>query len=493
MEAKDIMPDYTAIILAAGKGTRMKSELPKVMHKLAGKPLIDHVLDSIEKLGVSEVLTIVGHGREIVTEHIKGRSEIVIQHEQLGTGHALLQAAPFLKKNKGVLVLSGDQPLLTSDTLDSLVKMHEESNSSATVLTAQMDNPYGYGRIIRNEGTFKAIVEEKDSDESQKRIKEINTGTYCFVGFSLQEALTRITPKNSQGEYYLTDVFDSLLSQGDSIETFCTLDSTQALGINNRVQLAEAEDILFADGHSIETYCSSDSTEALGINNRVQLAEAEQILYDKIRKYWMMEGVTIINPSSVFIDADAVLEQDVIIHPYSIIKGKTKIEEGAIIGPSTILENCYCQKRCKIENSVAREATIGQDCLIGPFAYLRPQTRLDKGVKVGDFVEIKNSSVGEGSKIPHLSYIGDSDIGKNVNIGAGTITCNYDGYKKHKTVIDDDVFVGSNTNLVAPVRIGKSSVIGAGSTITKDVPSKALALERAAQKTIENYQKDKDK
>jgi len=459
MEAKDIMPDYTAIILAAGKGTRMKSELPKVMHKLAGKPLIDHVLDSIEKLGVSEVLTIVGHGREIVTEHIKGRSEIVIQHEQLGTGHALLQAAPFLKKNKGVLVLSGDQPLLTSDTLDSLVKMHEESNSSATVLTAQMDNPYGYGRIIRNEGTFKAIVEEKDSDESQKRIKEINTGTYCFVGFSLQEALTRITPKNSQGEYYLTDVFDSLLSQGDSIETFCTLDSTQALGINNRVQLAEAEDILF----------------------------------DRIRKYWMMEGVTIINPSSVFIDADAVLEQDVIIHPYSIIKGKTKIEEGAIIGPSTILENCYCQKRCKIENSVAREATIGQDCLIGPFAYLRPQTRLDKGVKVGDFVEIKNSSVGEGSKIPHLSYIGDSDIGKNVNIGAGTITCNYDGYKKHKTVIDDDVFVGSNTNLVAPVRIGKSSVIGAGSTITKDVPSKALALERAAQKTIENYQKDKDK
>ncbi|KUO60513.1 MAG: bifunctional N-acetylglucosamine-1-phosphate uridyltransferase/glucosamine-1-phosphate acetyltransferase [Gracilibacter sp. BRH_c7a] len=453
------MPDYTAIILAAGKGTRMKSELPKVMHKLAGKPLIDHVLDSIEKLGVSEVLTIVGHGREIVTEHIKGRSEIVIQHEQLGTGHALLQAAPFLKKNKGVLVLSGDQPLLTSDTLDSLVKMHEESNSSATVLTAQMDNPYGYGRIIRNEGTFKAIVEEKDSDESQKRIKEINTGTYCFVGFSLQEALTRITPKNSQGEYYLTDVFDSLLSQGDSIETFCTLDSTQALGINNRVQLAEAEDILF----------------------------------DRIRKYWMMEGVTIINPSSVFIDADAVLEQDVIIHPYSIIKGKTKIEEGAIIGPSTILENCYCQKRCKIENSVAREATIGQDCLIGPFAYLRPQTRLDKGVKVGDFVEIKNSSVGEGSKIPHLSYIGDSDIGKNVNIGAGTITCNYDGYKKHKTVIDDDVFVGSNTNLVAPVRIGKSSVIGAGSTITKDVPSKALALERAAQKTIENYQKDKDK
>ncbi len=453
------MPEYTAIILAAGKGTRMKSELPKVMHKLAGKPLIDHVLDTVEKIGISEVLTIVGHGREVVTEHIKGRSEIVIQDDQLGTGHALLQAVPFLKKGKGVLVLSGDQPLLASDTLDYLIKLHEKSKASATVLSAHMDNPYGYGRIITYEGLFKAIVEEKDSDEYQKKIKEINTGTYCFEGFSLQEALARITPKNVQGEYYLTDVFDILLSQGKRIETYCTPDSTQALGINNRVQLAEAEDILF----------------------------------DRIRKYWMMEGVTIVNPSSVFIDADTVLEQDVIIHPFSIIKGKTRIEEGSIIGPSTILEDCYCQKRCRIENTVAREAIIGPDCLVGPFAYLRPQTKLGVGVKIGDFVEIKNSSVGEGSKIPHLSYIGDSYLGKNVNIGAGTITCNYDGHKKHKTVINDDVFIGSNTNLVAPINIGENAVIGAGSTITKDVPSKALALERATQKTIENWQKAKDK
>lgn len=453
------MPEYTAIILAAGKGTRMKSELPKVMHKLAGKPLIDHVLDTVEKIGISEVLTIVGHGREVVTEHILGRSQIVIQNDQLGTGHALLQAVPFLKKDKGVLVLSGDQPLLTSANLNSLMKLHEKSKASATVLTAHMDNPYGYGRIITHEGLFKAIVEEKDSDEAQKRIKEINTGTYCFEGTSLQEALARITPKNVQGEYYLTDIFNILLSQGNIIETFCTTDSAQALGINNRVQLAEAEDLLF----------------------------------DRIRKYWMMEGVTIVNPSSVFIDADVVLNQDVIIHPFSIIKGKTRIEEGAVIGPAALLEDCYCQKRCRIENSVAREAIIGEDCLIGPFAYLRPQTILDKGVKVGDFVEIKNSSVGEGSKIPHLSYIGDSEIGKNVNIGAGTITCNYDGHQKHKTVINDDVFIGSNTNLVAPIKVGEKAVIGAGSTITKDVPAKALALERATQKTVENWQKAKDK
>lgn len=453
------MPEYTAIILAAGKGTRMKSEMPKVMHKLAGKSLIDHVLDNIERIGISDVLTIVGHGREVVTEHIFGRSEIVIQDNQLGTGHALLQAVPFLKKGNGVLVLSGDQPLLASDTLDSLIKMHEKSKAAATVLSAQMDNPYGYGRIIKNEGRFKAIVEEKDSDEFQKEINEINTGTYCFEGDSLQEALASITPKNAQGEYYLTDVFDILFSKGKIIETFCTSDSSQALGINNRVQLAEAEDILF----------------------------------DRIRKYWMMEGVTIINPSSVFIDADATLDQDVTIHPYSIIKGKTKIENGAVIGPGTTLEDCYCHRRCRIENSVAREAIIGQDCLIGPFAYLRPKTKLGAGVKVGDFVEIKNTSVGEGTKIPHLSYIGDSEIGKNVNIGAGTITCNYDGTEKHKTVIKDDVFVGSNTNLVAPVSLGKNAVIGAGSTITNDVPAKALALERATQKTIENWHKAKDK
>lgn len=453
------MPHLTAVILAAGKGTRMKSELPKVLHNLAGQPLIDHVLSKVEKLGIKEVVTIVGHGREMVTEHIKERSAVVIQDKQLGTGHALIEAAPCISDDSHVLVLSGDQPLLSEKTLRSLIELHQITGASATLLSANMDNPYGYGRILKEEGLFQGIVEEKDANSKQKEIKEINTGTYCFHGSTLKDALKKITPQNAQGEYYLTDVFN----------------------------------ILLAAGHKIETICTNDHTEALGINNRVQLAEAEDILYDRIRKDWMMEGVTIVNPSSVFIDSQVKLERDVVLLPYTIIRGKTIIEEGARIGPATTLVDCICHKDCQIENSVARQAEIGENCAIGPFAYLRPGTVLSKGVKVGDFVEIKNSKIGEGSKVPHLSYIGDSILGKHVNIGAGTITCNYDGKNKYQTVIGDNSFVGSNTNFVAPVEIGKESVIGAGSTITRDVPDKALALERAQQKIIENWQTAKDK
>lgn len=453
------MPHLTAVILAAGKGTRMKSELPKVLHQLAGQALIDHVLNKVRQLGIRQVLTIVGHGRETVANHIAGRSEVVVQDQQLGTGHALIQAAPYLGDDSCVLVLSGDQPLLTEDTLKSFVELHQRSGASATVLSARIENPYGYGRIVKKNGTFCGIIEEKDADSIQKEIQEINTGTYCFKGSSLKEALHKLTPQNAQGEYYLTDVFNILLSAGEKIEILCT----------------------------------NDSTEALGINNRIQLAEAEDILYDRIRKYWMMEGVTIVNPSSVFIDAQAVLHQDVTIQPFTFIKGKTVVEEGANIGPETTLVDCICQRGCQIENSVAREAIIGEYSKVGPFAYLRPGTNLGKGVKVGDFVEIKNSTIGEGSKVPHLSYIGDSNLGKNVNIGAGTITCNYDGKNKYGTVIGDNSFVGSNTNFVAPVKIGKESVIGAGSTITKDVPDKALAVERSPQKIIENWQSAKDK
>lgn len=451
------MSDLIAVILAAGKGTRMKSRLPKVMHQLAGKPLIDHVLDNIEKAGIKKTLTVVGHGRETVTEHIRERSGIVLQEEQLGTGHALRQVLPWIKGEKSVLVLSGDQPLLTCDTINSLIDIHEKSQAAATILTAVVEKPYGYGRIIRENGFFKGIVEEKDADADQKAIKVINAGTYCFEVSSLCKALEKVRPQNNQGEYYLTDVFTSLLAAEEKIET---------LSISN-------------------------SMEALGINNRVQLAEAEDVFFDRIRKYWMMEGVSIINPSSVFIDASVTLARDVVIHPFTIIRGNTTIEEGAVIGPGTTIEDCYCQQFCRIENSVARQAVIGEESIIGPFAYLRPKTKLAKGVKVGDFVEIKNSHIGEGSKIPHLSYIGDSTLGKNVNIGAGTITCNYDGKSKHDTIIGDNAFVGSNTNFVAPVRIGEKTVIGAGSTITKDVPANALAVERSAQKNIENWQKAK--
>jgi len=453
------MPQLTAVILAAGKGTRMKSELPKVLHRLAGATLIDHVLAKVEELGVEQVLTIVGHGREAVADHIKGRSEIVVQEPQLGTGHALLQAAPYLRDDCSVMVLSGDQPLLTTRTLQAMLDLHRESEAAATVLTALLDNPYGYGRIIKRDGRFKGIIEEKDANTEQKKIREINTGTYCFEAGPLKSALQKITPQNAQGEYYLTDVFNILLNSGQKIET----------------------------------YCLEDSNEAFGINNRVQLAEAEDIFYDRIRHHWMLEGVTIKNPSSVFIDAQAVLSPDVVIEPFTIIKGQTVIQEGAVIGPYTTLEDCVCGKGCRIENSVARQAVIGEACQIGPYAYLRPGTVLAHGVKVGDFVEIKNSKIDEGSKVPHLSYIGDSIVGKKVNIGAGTITCNYDGEKKHRTIIGDNSFVGSNTNFVAPVQIGQNAVIGAGSTITKDVPDGALAVERSQQKIIENWQATRKK
>ncbi|RNC28682.1 MAG: Bifunctional protein GlmU [Candidatus Dichloromethanomonas elyunquensis] len=449
----------TAVILAAGKGTRMKSGLPKVMHRIAGLPLIDHVLDKVEKLGIGEIVTIVGHGREIVSKHIDKRSEILVQEKQLGTGHALLQAAPMLEDDGVILVMSGDQPLLSSETLRSLIAYHQQSGASATVLTAVMDNPFGYGRVVKEKGIFLGIIEEKDVGQEQKKISEINTGTYCFQGSSLKSALNKITPQNAQGEYYLTDVFKILISEGQRVETITT----------------------------------ADSLEALGINDRVQLAAAEEILYDRIRKYWMTEGVTMINPSSIFIDTQVKLSRDVFIYPFTLIKGNSSIGEGAQLGPGTTLIDCICESSCQIENSVVREAKIGANCLVGPFAYLRPGTVLGKGVKVGDFVEIKNSQIGEGTKVPHLSYIGDSIVGKEVNVGAGTITCNYDGKNKYQTIIGDKTFVGSNTNFIAPVKIGQDAVIGAGSTITKDVPDKALAIERSQQKNVENWQRAKDK
>jgi len=453
------MPHITCVILAAGKGTRMKSEIPKVMHPLAGKPMIDHVLDKVERLGINDIITVLGHGRDVVADYIKERTRIVIQEEQLGTGHALMQVAPYLDEDSAILVLSGDQPLLSYETLQSLLEVHEKTASAATVLTAVMDNPFGYGRVIKSQNRFEKIVEEKDADADQKRISEINTGTYCFQAAALKKALGNISCRNAQGEYYLTDVFNILLSFGLKIETFCT----------------------------------ADCQEALGINDRCQLAEAETILQERIRKKWMREGVTIINPASVLIDIQVKLERDVIIHPFTILKGNTTIGEGSIIGPSTVIENCLCQAGCRIENSVLREATIGENCLIGPFAYIRPGSILSKGVKIGDFVEIKKSLIGESSKVPHHSYIGDSILGKNVNIGAGTITCNYDGKNKNTTIIGDNAFIGSNTNFVAPVEVGKGAVVGAGSTITKDVPENALALERSEQKIINNWLKAKDK
>jgi len=447
LEANSIMPNLVAVIMAAGKGTRMKSKLPKVMHSLAGKPLIEHVLDTLNQVGIERPLVIVGHGREVVEARINERAEIVEQIEQLGTGHAVMQVLPYLEDAQTVLVLSGDQPLLKPETLQALIELHEAQGVSATVLTAHMDQPFGYGRIIENDENSFKIIEEKDATLDERQIKKINTGTYCFKGSALKEALTKITNQNTQGEYYLTEVFDVLLKNGEKMLTYCT----------------------------------SDNHEALGINSRGQLAEAEAIFRERILEYWMAEGVTLVDPASTFIDATVKLAQDVTILPFTRLIGKTQIEEDAVIGPHTSLENCTVGCGSEVTYSVAKDAVIGERCQIGPFSYLRPGTKLEAEVKVGDFVEIKNSRIGLGSKVPHLSYIGDAQIGKATNIGAGTITCNYDGVNKHLTKIGNHAFIGSNTNLVAPVEVGDYAITGAGSTITKNVPAEALAVERSTQ------------
>lgn len=449
------MPDLVAVIMAAGKGTRMKSKLPKVMHSLAGKPLIKHVLDTVSIVGICRPLVIVGHGRECIEASIKQRANIVIQTEQLGTGHAVIQALPYMEGAQTVLVLSGDQPLLKPETLQALIDLHLAQGASATVLTANMVQPFGYGRVVKDGEALLKIVEEKDATSDERLIKEINTGTYCFNGLALKEALKKITPQNAQGEYYLTEVFDVLLKNGEKMLTYCT----------------------------------SDSNEALGINSRSQLAEAETILRMRILEHWMLEGVTLVDPASTFIDAEVEIAQDVTIMPFTRLVGKTRIDEDSVIGPQTTLQNCTVGRGSEVIYTVAKEVEIGERCLIGPFTYLRPGTKLEADVKVGDFVEIKNSWIETGSKVPHLSYIGDAHIGKSSNIGAGTITCNYDGVNKHHTKIGDYAFIGSNTNLVAPVEIGDHAVTGAGSTITKNVPAEALAVERCSQVIKESWHK----
>ncbi len=452
------MPDIAAVIMAAGKGTRMKSSVPKVMHTLAGKPLIDHVLECAGQVGIKRVLVVLGHGRTVIEEHLAERAEIVVQEEQLGTGDAVLRAMPYLEDAKDVLIMSGDQPLLKASTVQALLNSHRERGAAATILTAVLPNPFGLGRVLKEGKQLKGIVEEKDATPQQREINEINTGTYCFNVQALKQALSKITPQNAQGEYYLTDVFKYLL--------------------------AENQEVL--------TYCTEDVHEALGINWRGQLAEAEKIVQERIRTRWMEAGVTMLDPDSTFIEGDVELAQDVTLLPFTYLQGKTKIGSHSVIGPHTQLDSCICGSDCQISHTVARGVKVGEDCSIGPFAYLRPGTELADHVKVGDFVEIKNTQVGHGTKIPHLSYIGDSQVGSGVNIGAGTITCNYDGKHKHLTKIGDRAFIGSNANLVAPVEIGADALIGAGSTITKNVPAGALGIERSQQVIKERKHSPKD-
>lgn len=452
---------FSAVILAAGKGVRMCSQLPKVVHRVGGKPMVVHVTDAVRDAGVDRIVLVVGHGRHTVEGLFpSGTVEFAVQEEQLGTGHALMQAEKKVSGDDTILVLAGDTPLLQSITLKSLIDYHLSSGAAATVLSARVEDPYGYGRIIRNaDGAFQGIVEEKDADAKQKLIKEINSGMYCLQVKDTFAALAGIGAQNAQGEYYLTEILQILNNNGKVVEAL----------------VLDAQEDMY------------------GINDRVQLAQAEKIIRRRKNEALMRSGVTIIDPCSTFIDKDVVIGSDTIIYPNTIIEGNTSIGTECEIGPATHISNSSISNKVLIENSRIKEAQIGDECTIGPFAYLRPGAVLHRKVKVGDFVEIKKATMGEGSKAPHLSYIGDALIGKGVNIGAGTITCNYDGKNKWETVLEDGVFIGSNTNLVAPIKIGANSITGAGSTITRDVPADTLAVERADQKSFRKKNKSEKK
>lgn len=454
--------NLASVILAAGKGTRMKSKVPKVLHEICGSSMLSYVLDSVAAAGVEQKIVVAGYGAELVAQEVAGKAQVVLQAEQLGTAHALLQARPLLEEFNGqILVLCGDTPLIEPATLSRLVESHRASGTAATVLTAEVVDPTGYGRIIRDgQGLVKSIVEQKDASPQELNVHEINTGIYCFESAGLFDALAKVTPANAQGEYYLTDIIKSYA----------------------------------AEGRTIGAVLLSDQAEAAGVNDRVQLAEVERVFRSRVLLELMRSGVTVVDPQSTFIDRGVRIGRDTVIYPFTIIEGKTTIGEDCVIGPDTRLVDSEVGSGVTIKNSIVLESYIQDRCSIGPFSYLRPETRLGQDVKVGDFVEIKKSDIGNGSKVPHLSYVGDATLGSKVNIGAGTITCNYDGQKKWPTHIGDRAFIGSNTNLVAPVKVGAGATTGAGSTITKDVPDGALGLERAQQALIldwENRKKNK--
>ncbi len=448
----------TAVILAAGQGTRMKSKLPKVLHKALGKPMVQWVIDCLSQAGVESKIAVLGHGGEQVAAVVAEQAAVVYQTEQLGTGHAVMQAAPALPENNDcVLVICGDTPLLRAQTIQQLIEQHQAEGNAVTLLTAHAENPTGYGRIVRKEQQITAIVEQKDADEQQKLIKEINTGTYCFDQKFLLQYLSALDTNNAQKEYYLTDL------------------------------------IKIANQHGLQVggYVLPDFNESLGVNNRIQLSQAETILRKRKCEEVMTAGVTLIDPNATYIGADVVIGNDTIIYPNVVLEGKVVIGSDNVIGMNCRFVDSTIGDGNDIQSTVITESVVGNNCKIGPMAYLRPGAVLADNVKIGDFVEVKKSQVGAGSKIPHLSYVGDSVVGSGVNIGCGTITCNYDGVHKYQTIIKDGAFIGSNTNLVAPVTVEENAFIGAGSTITKDVPDGALAVTRADLRVKENWRNKK--
>lgn len=448
------------VILAAGKGTRMHSDLPKVLHPIGGKPLLQHVIETARSVGGQRILTVVGHGAEQVQSRLAGQDvQFILQEQQLGTGHAVQQALPHLRANARVLILYGDVPLTRPETLQKLVAAVTERQMA--LLTVNLPDPSGYGRILRDaSGAVRAIVEHKDASEAELTICEINTGILALTTAQLKNWLPQLKNRNSQGEYYLTDLI--------------------AMACQDEV--------------SIHVKQPSEAQEVAGINNRQQQAVLERYFQARQAERLMASGVTLLDPARFDVRGQLNAGRDVVIDINCLFEGEVNLEDGVVIGPNCILKNCTLGAGTRVHaNSLIEDATVAADCDIGPFARLRPGAVLSQKVKVGNFVEIKKATIGVGSKINHLSYIGDSLIGADVNVGAGTITCNYDGVNKSQTEIGDNCFIGSNTALVAPVKLGKNATVGAGSVITREVPEGQLAVARSKQQTVSGWQRPRKK
>ena len=443
-----------ALILAAGQGTRIKSDLPKVLHKACGKEMVNHVIDTLRKADIEDINVIIGKGSELVKEKTSSREvSYSLQAEQLGTGHAVKCAIDFLKDKKGtVAVFCGDAPLIKEETVVSLFEEHNSNNNTATLLTSILDDATGYGRIIRDGNEVLKIVEHKDCNEEELKVTEMNAGVYCFDIEKLLEALNKLSNNNSQGEYYLTDVIGILKSEGEKVGAVVI-----------------------------------DFEETLGVNSRAQLAQVEAILRKRINAKHMDNGVTLIDPNNTYIGADVIIGRDTIVYPGNVLEGNTVIGERCMLYPNSRISNSTIENDVEIQSSVILDSKIGNNTTVGPFAYIRPDSVIGNYVRIGDFVEIKKSVIGNNTKVSHLTYVGDAEVGESCNFGCGTVTVNYDGKNKNKTIIGNNSFIGCNTNLISPVKVEDNTYIAAGSTITDDVKSGELAVARAKQRSIAGW------
>lgn len=444
-----------AIILAAGQGTRMKSKLYKVLHKVCGKTMVEHVLTQIEKNNMDEVVTVVGHGAQKVEETLGDRTEYALQKEQLGTGHAVLQAEKLLGRKKGItLITCGDTPLFTTQTFNELFEYHQQKGAVATVLTATAGNPFGYGRIVRNDlGIVEKIVEQKDATKEEAAIKEINTGVYCFDNEALFNALHKINNNNVQGEYYLTDVMEIFKKQNEIVAA----------------------------------YKMKDFSESMGVNDRVALAEATKLMRQRINEKHMRAGVTLIDPETTYIDTDVKIGADTIIEPGVFLRGETVIGEDCLISANSDISDSVIHNGVTITASTLEDAEMQDESNIGPYSHLRPAAQIGKKVHIGNFVEVKKAEIGENTKVGHLTYVGDATLGKDINVGCGCVFVNYDGKNKHHTVVGDHSFIGSASNMIAPLHIADHAYVAAGSTITDDVSAHDMAIARGRQVNKKGY------